>query len=93
MPKKEKNRWTYHVSHSYRNKDGKTVDFITQLYQIGVYCIINGDPKLQFGSTPKDIKSTEMKLLKLETKGEITELRFGRKITVIKNDNGFFEEV
>jgi hypothetical protein len=82
--------WKYHTSHSYKNKDGKEVTFNTQLYQVGVYGIIN--PGIQTCMMPKDIVSAEKKLLRAKQKGEITDLVFGPEITV-SDDTGLFIEV
>lgn len=85
-------KWKYHVSHSYKIK-GKETKGITQLYQIGVYLIVNNNPQRQFNFTPNQMVTTERRLKKAFKEGEITDLEFGREITVIKNESGFFEEL
>jgi len=86
-------KWTYHRSHSFINSKGKTTSMITQLYQIGVYAIIDGNPALQFSFTPSDIVRIEKQLKKDLSNNEISSLEFGLPITVTKNEDGLFEEV
>lgn len=85
--------WSYHVAFSYVSKDGKKVSVVTQLYEIGVYGIINGDAGQQFTCTPKHMKVLERNLSKFEARGEIKELTWGRLITVCKNKEGMYEEI
>ena len=85
-------KWTYHISHSLINSAGDKVTFMSQLYQVEVYAIINGDPGLQCNLTPANIEKTEKHLRKLEKQGNITELQFGEEITV-SDATGFFEKV
>lgn len=80
-------KWKYHTSHNYK-RDGQEVSAITQLYQVGVYMIINSDPALQFNMTPNQMVSLERKLKKSK---DITDLEFGREITVI--DDGLYKEL
>jgi hypothetical protein len=35
-------------------KSGEKISFLTQQYQVGLYCIINGDSSKQFGIDAKD---------------------------------------
>ena len=85
-------KWNYHVTHSFKDK-GKETKGITQLYQIGVYMIIDNNPRLQFNITPNQMVSMERRLKKAFEKGEISDLEFGREITVIENEEGFYEEL
>lgn len=85
-------KYTYHTSHNY-TENGISINAITQLYQIGVYMIVNGDPALQFNFTPNQIIRFEKKLLKAEKEGKIKDLQFGTEITVVKDENGFYKEV
>lgn len=85
-------KWTYHTTHSFKNKDGKEVSFVSQLYRIGVYAIINNDPAMQINTTPSEIVKMEKKLLAQQKKGKITDLIFGNEITV-SDDTGFYQEV
>lgn len=85
-------KWTYHMTHSFKDKDGKQVEFVSQLYQVGVYAIINNDPAMQLNITPSAIVKIEQKLLRQQKNGEITDLVFGSKITV-SDVTGLFEEV
>lgn len=86
--------WKYHVSHSFVLVESKTkITLATQLYQIGTYAIVNNDPSMQLSMTPAELSKLEKKLKKDEAAGIISELKFGREITVTKNNDGFFEEV
>jgi hypothetical protein len=83
---------TYHKSHSFVDNNGNTISFATQLYQIGVYVIINNNPTMQGNFNPKQIVKIEKELNRQKENGEITELNFGTPITVAEVD-GFWEEV
>lgn len=85
-------KYTYHTSHSYKDGDGNQVTFQTQLYQVGVYAIVNDDPAMQLNLTPGVIVSMEKKLKKQERNGKITDLVFGSEITV-SDETGFWEEI
>ncbi len=83
-------KWKYHTSHRYKN-DGVEVYALTQLYQIGIYMIVNGDPRLQFNMTPNQMMTLERKLRKNK---DITDLEFGIEITVITDeDSGLYKEL
>lgn len=82
---------TYHRSYKYIKND-KSVVLLTQLYKIGVYCIVNDDPNMQFGCKPAHLVNLEKKFKLAEKKGEITNLEFGIPITVT-DKSGFWEEV
>lgn len=83
----------YHRSHVYVDNKGEKVTFITQLYQVGVYAIINNDPALQFNFNPSDIVNIEKKLKKALKNKEIKSLKFGFPITVTTDESGFWKEV
>ena len=85
-------KWTYHRSHSFEH-EGRKVTFITQLYKVGVYGIINGNPAMQGSFTPSGLVTMERLLKKDAEKGEITNLEFGIPITVTKDENGLLMEV
>lgn len=86
-------KWTYHESHKYKDsKTNKEFQMITQLYKVGVYTIVNGDPAWQTSMTPNQIVKIEKHLKKMEEKGDIKDLEFGISITV-SDDSGFYEEV
>lgn len=85
-------KYKYHTSHSYKTKDGTKISFQTQLYQVGVYGITNNDPSIQGNYMPGQIVSIENRLKKQEAAGNITDLVFGREITV-SNDTGLWKEV
>lgn len=90
---KTKKKWKYHTSHSF--KHGNTeYSFITQLYQIGVYGIMNGRSDMQGNFTPNQIVSMEKRLRKDEEKGVISDLKFGNPITVTaQEDSGLYIEI
>jgi hypothetical protein len=82
----------YHTSHSFVDDKGNTISFATQLYQIGVYGIINNNPTMQGTFKPKDIVKIEKQLNKQKENGQITELTFGREIEVAEVD-GFWKVI
>lgn len=76
-------KYTYHKYHEYIDIESNTkVTFLTQQYHVGVYGIINNDPRLQFNLTPQNMVSTEKKLKKSEKDGKISDLKFNFPITV-----------
>ena len=83
---------TYHKSHSFETKEGDKIEVISQLYQVGVYIIVNGDSSQQYNMTPKKIANIEKTLKKDKEKGKIKNLKFGNPITVT-DKSGFWEEV
>jgi len=92
---KKSKKWKYHTSHRFILIDGEKehkFSFQTQLYQIGVYGIVNGDSGSQGGYTPNKLVRMEKSLLKDLESGRIKDLEFGREITV-SDETGFFVEV
>lgn len=84
---------TYHRSHSFIVVETEErISMITQLYNIGVYAIINNDPSLQFNLQPGNIVKIEKDLNKQLKAGIIKDLKFGVEITVT-DETGFWEEV
>lgn len=83
---------TYHKSHSFIDNEGGKHQFITQLYQVGVYGILDNNPAAQGNFTPQQIKRMEKKLKEAEEKGEIQEFELGVPITVT-DESGFWEQV
>jgi hypothetical protein len=89
---KKKTVWTYHLTRNYTIRE-KSISNMTQLYQTGVYIIINGESGMQYNMTPKNLQKIDKDLIKAEEKGEITNLIFGRKISVIEDENNLFKEL
>lgn len=83
---------TYHKSHTVIDNEGNEINFVTNLYSIGVYGIVNNDPSMQGNFTPSQIKKMEKDLQKAVDKGEIKELVLGIPITV-SDESGFWKEV
>ena len=84
---------TYHVQHSYVDVETNLkFDFQSQIYQIGVYGIVNGESHMQVSLEPSDMVKIDKKLKKMEESGKIKDLQFGRLITV-SDATGFWEEV
>lgn len=83
---------TYHKTHSYISKQGLRVTFISQLYDIGIYFIINNDPQTQRVISPNGLEKIEKRLKKEEEKGEIKDLELKLPITVT-NESGLWKEV
>jgi len=88
----KKKIFKYHVTHSFTDiESNKKVSMATQLYQVGVYGIINNDPALQMSIKPSDMVKIERNLNKQLREGKISDLEFGREIIV--EDNGLYNEV
>ena len=83
---------TYHKSHTFIDKEGKEHIFVTQLYKIGIYGILDNNPQSQGSFTPQTIKKIEKNLIKLKEKNKIKDFTLGLPITVT-NKNGVWEEV
>lgn len=85
--------FTYHKSHSFIVvENGVKITFATQLYQIGVYGIMNNNSSMQGNYEPKDIVKAQKNFVKLQEQGIIKDLVFGTPITVAQID-GFWKEV
>lgn len=82
----------YHKSHTFKDLDGVKHTFVTQLYQVGVYGILDNNPALQGSFEPSAIVSMEKKMLRLEKDGIILDFSVGMPIKVT-NESGFWEEV
>ncbi len=85
-------KWKYHLTHSFKDAE-REHHAVTQLYKVGVYMIVNNDPRLQFNMTPNQMVTMERKLKKSLEKEDISDLQFGKEITVIENEDGFYEEI
>ncbi|MFZ1559598.1 MAG: hypothetical protein WAT37_06710 [Saprospiraceae bacterium] len=84
---------TYHKSHSFVDvESGISYNFITQLYKVGIYGILNGDAGSQGNFTPQGIRKMEKALTKLQSEEKIKDLVLGVPITV-SDVSGFWEEV
>ena len=88
MSKKEK-IYSYPVSMFIEFNDNTTFQYVTQLYQLGVYIIMNKNPQLQFESTPQRMEKFVNQMLKDD---KIKSVDKGRIINVQEVD-GFFKEV
>lgn len=83
----------YHVTHSFVEVETDVKhSFITQLYQVGVYGILDNNPSYQFNLTPQQIVKIEKRLKKQLENGEIKDLEFGREITVT-DESGFWVKI
>lgn len=91
MKTKKKKIWTYSVSCSYdiTLKDGTVVHVTmqSQLYQTGIYVILNNDPALQFGTTPEEMVRSEKKIRK---DPKIKNLKFGTQLRVTTDNDDFY---
>lgn len=93
MTKEKKNKiWKYSPFHSYKFvHEGKTIETTmqSQLYQVGIYVILNNNPALQFSADPEGMIKAEKKLRKDEIKGTITDLYFSPAIRITEDKDGF----
>lgn len=78
----KKKEWNYPIWMQVGNDK-----LVTQLYQVGVYGIINNDPKLQNTYHPKDLENMYKKFKNRE------DFTCGRMITVTLNEINLFEEI
>lgn len=83
---------TYHRSHSFIDLKGVNHSFITQLYKVGVYGILDGKSSLQDNFTPQRIRTMENALKKGVKDNKIKSFRLGMPITVT-DKTGLWEEV
>ena len=85
--------FTYHKSLSFVDVEtNEKYSFATQLYQIGVYGIMNNNSASQGSYEPSQLIKAENKFKKYQEAGLIKDLTFGTPITVAKVD-GFWTEV
>jgi hypothetical protein len=93
---KKSKKWKYYTSLSFtfntKEHGGIKQSYMTQLYQIGVYIIWNGNSSEQGSMTPNQMVTLTKRIKKSEESGEITDLVLGREITVTEDDKGFFVE-
>lgn len=82
-------KWSYATSLSYKDKNGTERSMLSQLYQIGVYVILDGDSNKQFSVTPSKMVKVQRQIQKDK---EITELKIGLVITVME-ENGFYKQL
>lgn len=83
--------YTYHKTIKVINNDDTTETLTTQLYNIGVYCIVNNDPRLQFTSSPPKLVKQEKELKKKVESKQIKSFELISPITVTKDDTGWIE--
>lgn len=84
--------YKYHTSVSYTDKKGVEHKRLSQLYEIGVYVIIDNNPALQFNTTPSTMMKSEKRIKKDIESGEVTNVVWGKEIQV-HEVNGLWEEV
>jgi hypothetical protein len=86
--------WEYPTSYSYVIvKDNIEISVLTELYPMGIYYIINGNPGLQGGTTPNKLARTLKQLKKDEQAGKIKDLKIGRIIKVTKGEDGIYKQI
>lgn len=83
---------TYHKSHTFIDKNDMKHSFITQLYKVGVYGILDNNSAFQGNFNPKDIRNMEKGLQKAVDNETIKSFELGTPITVT-DKSGFWEEV
>lgn len=89
IKKKKAKIWTYSSFHSFID-NGENFSLASQLYQTGIYFIVNNDPTLQGGFlTPEELVKAEKRLRKLVIENKITDLHFSPAIKVTTDDYGF----
>ncbi|MDR3266001.1 MAG: hypothetical protein LBT24_00310 [Tannerella sp.] len=87
---KKRKTYSYPISASW-TEDNIERNFVTQLYQTGIYIIFNNEAAMQGSMTPQGMVKLAENLKKDEEDGEITDLSFGSKITV-SDETGFWEK-
>jgi len=92
MTTKKSKIYQYSIWNSFKY-EGTKYSFQSQLYQIGVYAIINNDPAKQLSLTPGQIVSLEKRLRADFKSGKITDLEFSAPIRVRTDENGFWVKV
>ena len=84
-------KYTYHTGYTY-TVNGKEHNMLSQLYQMGVYVILDGSPSQQYNVTPDQMVSSEKSIVKAEKEGKINNLVLNNKITVQEVD-GFWTQI
>ena len=72
--------------------DGVKFDFATQLYQLGIYGIWNGNSGMQGNYSPNQMQKLFKKIKKDFADGKITDLLLGRDISITTDEKGFYIE-
>lgn len=96
-PKRKSSRSTspkvkYYASLSYTNKDGKKINFVTQLYQVGLYlCISEDGVPHQSSTTPTRFAKAQKEHIAQMDK-EKWEYKLG-SLKIARKVNGLWEEV
>jgi hypothetical protein len=85
-------KWSYHTTHSF-TLGKKKITMASQLYQVGVYVILNNDPGRQMNMAPADMVKTEKMLNADKAAGKIKALKFGTLIEVIEDADGLYKKV
>ena len=88
---KKSQKFAYNTSATFSDKDGNH-SYTSQLYKVGIYCMFDSDPSAQFNLTPRQMVKLKKELSKQSEEGKISDLKFGREITVSEVD-GFWTEV
>jgi hypothetical protein len=83
----------YYGSATFTGTDGRQHGFMSQVYQVGIYCIFDGDAAQQSAyQTPAPLVKLCKALQKDADAGKIKDLQFGRPLTVAQVD-GFWKEI
>lgn len=84
-------KYKYFSYLEWADKDGKKHNIMTQLYKVGLYCIIDGQASQQISTDPRRFSRQQKKHIKeLESQG--LSYTTGREITA-SDVSGFWEEV
>jgi hypothetical protein len=84
--------WKYNISCTFtKNEIHYTV--FTQLYKIGIYTIWNNNSNLQYNYTPNYLQKLFKRFKREFKNGEITDLKLGREIKVVEDEDGLYKEI
>lgn len=90
---KSKKVYKYFVSATWvLVETNKAFNYVTQLYQVGVYFIMNNNSGMQANLTPSDLVKLRKQLNKELENGIIKDLVFGRSISV-SDETGLWKEI
>lgn len=88
----KKKQWKYYTSSEITHLDGELESYKSQLYQIGVYVIFNGDPALQTTFKPTGMQKMCKQIQKDVENGTLKAVKWGREI-VVEEVDGLYVEV
>ena len=91
--KNNRQKWIYHKSAIITLLNGNKESYVTELYQTGIYVILNDSPASQFSTTPKELEKLCKSIKKDLNEKKILNVEWGPEITVERLDSLYKEVI